>query len=79
MQSKLNDTKIRILAIEKILLEHKGEFVRHYVILNTLVEKYSILSTRTTLYNDMDALRAFYNVEHIRTLGWRIIDEQGNN
>jgi hypothetical protein len=65
-----NTNRIRLLAVEHLLLEHEGEWVPSELIVDTLSKDYGIeVNYRPPIHQDVLTLDLFYKVEVARDPG----------
>lgn len=76
--SKGNETKKRILALERILLEAESPMYCNEIIYE-LRKRYQISVDRKTLYDDIAVMTIFVNVQHKRKVGYWIEKVGENN
>ena len=69
MSKKGNDTKARILALERILMGAKKP-LKCDEIIEKLNKQYNISANRKTIYDDIAVLTCFVNVKHWRHGGY---------
>lgn len=65
------EQRIRIIAVEHILLDAKKP-IQCPEIIRILDRQYNICASRKTLYDDIYALRLFYDVRYRRNIGYWI-------
>lgn len=72
--ARMDDAKIRLLAVERIL--QRGQKVTSTQILDELERKYGITCDRKSVFNDIMAINRFIPVERIVGVngGYRIVD-----
>ena len=69
MSKKGNDTKARILALERILMGAQKP-LKCDEIIDKLNKQYHIYANRKTIYDDIAVLTCFVNVKHWRHDGY---------
>ena len=69
MSKKGNDTKVRILALERILMGAKKP-LKCDEIIDRLYKRYHISANRKTIYDDIAVLTAFENVQYKHRVGY---------
>ena len=69
MSKKGNDTKSRILALERILMGAKKP-LKSDEIIDRLYKQYHISANRKTIYDDIAVLTCSVNVKHWRHDGY---------
>ena len=69
MSKKGNDTKARILALERILMGAQKP-LKCDEIIDRLYKRYNISANRKTIYDDIAVLTCFVNVKHWRHGGY---------
>ena len=67
MSKKNNDTKIRILEVERLFQRNKRLTVPQ--IKGILKDKYDLETDRKTLYDDIATLTRFMNIQ-VEKIGW---------
>ena len=67
MSKKNNDTKTRILAVERLFQRNKRLTVPQ--IKGILKDKYDLETDRKTLYDDIATLTRFMNIQ-VEKIGW---------
>ena len=77
MSKKCSDTKVRILALERILMGAQKP-LKCSEIIDKLNKQYHISANRKTIYDDIAVLTCFVNVKHWRHEGIGLRKENGN-
>lgn len=77
MRGKTDSTKIRLLAVERMIL--RGERITTQQILRELDLKYDIQADRKTIYSDIIAINRFVPIESIggQHGGFQMVDVLG--
>ena len=78
MSKKGNDTKVRILALERILTGAKKS-LKCDEIIEKLNKQYHISANRKTIYDDIAVLTCFEKIKHWRHGGYWVEKEGENN
>ena len=78
MSKKGNDTKARILALERILMG-ANKPLKCNEIIDRLYKQYHISANRKTIYDDIAVLTCFEKVKHWRHGGYWVEKEGENN
>ena len=77
MSKKCSDTKVRILALERILMGARKP-LKCDEIIDRLYKRYHISTNRKTIYDDIAVLTCFEKVKHWRHGGdW--VEKEGEN
>lgn len=63
------DTKVRILALERILMGARKP-LKCDEIIDSLFKRYNISANRKTIYDDIAVLTAFENVQYKHRVGY---------
>lgn len=71
MSKKCSDTKVRILALERILMGAQKP-LKSDEIIDKLNKRYHISANRKTIYDDIAVLTAFENVQYKHRVGYWI-------
>ena len=71
MKTAGSDTKVRILAVERIMKEAKKPLLCHEI-QDILYSRYNIDVYRQTLLDDLNVLTIFYNVVYKHKIGYYI-------
>ena len=78
MNKKGNDTKARILALERILMAAEKPLKCNEII-DKLYKQYHISANRKTIYDDIAVLTCFKKVKHWKRDGYWVEKEGENN